>query len=116
MNALVSLKSRDALETIDKEKLYNFLKLMKCKNGSFRMHFDGEKDVRGAYCAIAVASICNILDDALVENTAEWIQTCQTYEGGFGPCPGCEAHGGYAFCRLSFVHCPVISFLFPFLI
>ena len=76
---------------------------MKCKNGSFRMHFDGEKDgkiyrqkrielittnfiflmfkVRGAYCAISVASICNILDDELIKNTSEWIQTCQTYEG-----------------------------------
>jgi len=23
---------------------------------------------------------------------------CQTYEGGFGACPGAEAHGGYSFC------------------
>jgi prenyltransferase beta subunit len=22
---------------------------------------------------------------------------CQTYEGGFGACPGAEAHGGYNF-------------------
>jgi protein farnesyltransferase subunit beta len=24
--------------------------------------------------------------------------SCQTYEGGFGACPGAEAHGGYTFC------------------
>ena len=24
--------------------------------------------------------------------------SCQTYEGGFGACPGAEAHGGYSFC------------------
>lgn len=101
INALVTLKSPDALETIDKEKLYNFLKLMKCKDGSFRMHFDGEKDVRGAYCAMSVASICNILDDQLIGNTPEWIRSCQTYEGGFGPIPNAEAHGGYTFCAVA---------------
>lgn len=74
---------------------------MKCKNGSFRMHFDGEKDVRGAYCAISVASICNILDDELIKNTPEWIKTCQTYEGGFGPLPAMEAHSGYTFCSVA---------------
>lgn len=37
--------------------------------------------VRGAYCAISVASICNILDDDLIKGTPEWISTCQTYEG-----------------------------------
>lgn len=27
--------------------------------------------------------------------------SCQTYEGGFGAVPGCEAHGGYAFCAVA---------------
>ena len=26
---------------------------------------------------------------------------CQTYEGGFGGCPGMEAHGGYSFCGVA---------------
>ena len=26
------------------------------------------------------------------------VYSCQTYEGGFSAVPGCEAHGGYAFC------------------
>ena len=26
---------------------------------------------------------------------------CQTYEGGFGAYPGCEAHGGYTFCAFA---------------
>ena len=32
---------------------------------------------------------------------AEWIVLCQTYEGGFGACPGVEAHGGYTFCGVA---------------
>ena len=34
----------------------------------------------------------------LYENTAEWLASCQTYEGGFSAVPGTEAHGGYTFC------------------
>ena len=31
----------------------------------------------------------------------ETIFRCQTYEGGFGGCPGMEAHGGYSFCGVA---------------
>lgn len=34
-------------------------------------------------------------------NTAKWIASCQTYEGGFGATPGNEAHGGYTFCGVA---------------
>ena len=62
------------------------------------MHDDGEEDIRGAYCAIAVALLTNISTPTLFENTAYWISRCQTYEGGFSARPGTEAHGGYGFC------------------
>lgn len=37
----------------------------------------------------------------MFEGTAEWIVSCQTYEGGFGATPFNEAHGGYSFCALA---------------
>jgi protein farnesyltransferase subunit beta len=49
----------------------------------------------------AVATLCNILDDDLTEGAAEWVASCQTYEGGIGATPGEEAHGGYTFCGLA---------------
>lgn len=52
----------------------------------------------GAYTAMAVASLTNVLTDELIARTPEWIAKCQTYEGGLGGEPGLEAHGGYAFC------------------
>jgi protein farnesyltransferase subunit beta len=33
--------------------------------------------------------------------TADFLLSCQTYEGGFGGEPGNEAHGGYNFCALA---------------
>lgn len=62
---------------------------------------DAAAQVRGVYIALAVGSICNVLDDELRAGAAEWIASCQTYEGGIGATPGEEAHGGYTFCGLA---------------
>lgn len=42
-------------------------------NGAFTMHHGGEEDIRGAYCALSVASLTGILSDDIFKNTAEWI-------------------------------------------
>jgi len=67
---------------------------------------------------LVISSILDILTHELVEGTAEFIASCQTYEGGFAsashPCFSFnnnsssplrptlgEAHGGYTFCALA---------------
>lgn len=66
------------------------------------MHQGGEVDIRGVYCAVAVANLLNLEDKiVLFENTAQWLAQCQTYEGGFSGEPGAEAHGGYTYCGLA---------------
>ncbi|EDO45865.1 predicted protein [Nematostella vectensis] len=96
--ALSILGTEEAYNVIDRPALYNFI--MRCRNldGGFRMHVDGEVDIRGAYCAAVSASITNILTPELFAGTADWLKSCQTYEGGFSGEPGLEAHGGYTFC------------------
>lgn len=74
---------------------------MKDPSGCFRMHDQGELDVRACYTAISVASILNVLDYELAENVGNYILSCQTYEGGIAGEPGSEAHGGYTFCGLA---------------
>lgn len=65
------------------------------------MHVGGEVDIRGAYCSAAVAVLTNIMDVELFDKTAEWIVSCQTYEGGFASCRDSEAHGGYSYCGVA---------------
>jgi protein farnesyltransferase subunit beta len=101
INAFATLRNPEALKKIDRERLCKFLKSMKQADGSFTMHLGGEVDVRGVYCALTVAYLCNIQDLDLFDKTAEWVAKCQTYEGGFGPCPGNEAHGGYTYCAIA---------------
>ncbi|XP_065051616.1 protein farnesyltransferase subunit beta-like isoform X2 [Rhopilema esculentum] len=86
-----------AYDIIDRPALKQFLMYRRTPEGSFTMHRDGEVDIRGAYCAVVVARLTNIAE-GLFEGTADWLASCQTYEGGFSGLPGLEAHGGYAFC------------------
>lgn len=98
VNALITVGGERSLSSINREKVYMFLKRMKQPSGAFRMHDAGEIDVRACYTAISVASVLNILDDELIQNVGDYILSCQTYEGGISGEPGAEAHGGYTFC------------------
>ncbi|KAL7719830.1 Protein farnesyltransferase subunit beta [Entamoeba marina] len=85
-----------------KKNTYDFLTKRKFPDGSFEMNEDsGDVDTRACFCAMSTAYVLNILDDNLKRDTAEWILSCQTYEGGFSGCPGGEAHGGYSYCAVA---------------
>ncbi|KAJ6218520.1 hypothetical protein RDWZM_009677 [Blomia tropicalis] len=114
-NALITIGGAIAYESFDREAIRKFLLSMQQSDGSFTMHASGEVDIRGAYCALSVAKILNMpiysdcssssgqqeKGDGLFAKTADWILSCQTYEGGFGAAPGHEAHGGYTFCGVA---------------
>lgn len=103
VNALSTIGSPAAFSIINRPGLLSFLTDMQREDGAFFMHRGGEVDIRGVYCAVAVAKLTNILtpSSTLFRNTAEWLVSCQTYEGGFSGFPGLEAHGGYTFCGLA---------------
>ncbi|KAF9524771.1 terpenoid cyclases/protein prenyltransferase alpha-alpha toroid [Crepidotus variabilis] len=106
-------------DQIDRAAIYKFFMSLKQNDGSFLVAHHSEVDVRGIYCLLVVATLLDILTPELVEGTAEFIASCQTYEGGFasashpsyslggellphGPRPPLgEAHGGYTFCALA---------------
>lgn len=102
VSALVCIGTDKALAVIDRMKMKQFLHQMKDSvTGGFRMHENGEIDIRGTYCAISVASILGLLDKELTDGVEEYIGRCQTYEGGIAGEPGMEAHGGYGYCGLA---------------
>jgi len=103
-------------DQINREKLYDWYMSLKQPDGSFIVSIYGEVDVRGIYCLLVVAHLLDIVTPELVDGTAAFIASCQTYEGGFSsashphiignvflagrPSLG-EAHGGYTFCALA---------------
>lgn len=98
--ALVLVEDFDTLNRI-RHNLYKWMMSLKKDNGSFSMHPGGESDTRSTYCILVIASLLNILDEQLCKDTASWLATCQTYEGGFSGIPNTEAHGGYTFCAIA---------------
>lgn len=87
-----------------------FLTLREHEDGeriAFRMHHDGEIDVRATYCILTPCHLLGLLDKEeekghlLSPSIAHYIASCQTFEGGFGAEPFNEAHGGYTFCALA---------------
>ena len=102
-----------AYEAIDRNAMYKwFLSLQhdysvnlksgkRIKRIGYRMHHDGEVDCRGTYTVLCIAKLLNILTDELTDGVAEYIASCQTYEGGFGAEFYNEAHGGYTYCAVA---------------
>ncbi|ANQ08081.1 Farnesyltransferase beta subunit [Plasmodium coatneyi] len=89
------------LSFLDRKKLHSYILKLKCKDGSFRLHKNGEIDMRGTYCAIAVCSMCHILTNQVKKNVEKYILSCQNYEGGFTSEKFQESHGGYTYCALA---------------
>jgi protein farnesyltransferase subunit beta len=104
---------RMALELLNEKRLplyAFFLTLREHEDGdriAFRMHHDGEMDVRASYCILTPCQLLGLLDKEqeinylLSPSIARYISSCQTFEGGFGAEPFNEAHGGYTFCALA---------------
>ncbi|KAJ6617951.1 terpenoid cyclases/protein prenyltransferase alpha-alpha toroid [Mycena sp. CBHHK59/15] len=111
-------------DQIDRKKMYNFFMSLKQPDGSFLVAHHSEVDVRGIYCLLVTATLLDIITPELVEGTAGFVASCQTYEGGFSSAsqpyyappatlgapptlldsprpPLGEAHGGYTFCALA---------------
>ncbi|KAF4596905.1 Protein farnesyltransferase subunit beta [Pleurotus pulmonarius] len=109
-------------DQIDRKKMYQFFMSLKQPDGSFLVAHHAEVDVRGIYCLLVTATLLDIITPELVEGTASFIASCQTYEGGFSSAsqpyyssvpytpesllssprpPLGEAHGGYTFCALA---------------
>jgi protein farnesyltransferase subunit beta len=99
--ALCTVGTPEAFQSINREAMYVFFLRMKQPCGGFAMHYDGETDTRSTYTILSIARILNILTTELTTGVAEYVISCQTYEGGFGGEPYNEAHGGYNFCSLA---------------
>lgn len=80
---LCIIGSPDALNSINRNAMYQWFLALKQPHGGFAIHIDGEADTRSTYTVISVARLLNILTDQLKAGVAEFVQSCQTYEGFF---------------------------------
>ncbi|KAH6894121.1 terpenoid cyclases/protein prenyltransferase alpha-alpha toroid [Thelonectria olida] len=111
--SLALVGGQQAYDVVDRRAMWRWLCSLKQPDGGFQMALGGEEDVRGAYCAAVIISLLNIPlnlspdspacaagHTGLFDGLADYVRSCQTYEGGVSAIPGIEAHGAYAFCAL----------------
>ncbi|KAG8771599.1 hypothetical protein FRC15_003327, partial [Serendipita sp. 397] len=101
--ALLSLAIlRDPFTKLDKPGVLEYVRSSQRDDGSFRLHPSSEEyDLRMTYCAFA---ICALLDDwtpIRLPSALAFIQSCRSYEGGYGQESKNEAHGGSTYCALA---------------
>ena len=101
VNAIAIINTKECYELLDKQKLLILFKSLKLSNGSFRVHDGGEIDIRASYCVLSICKLLDIDTTDLKPNCANFIKDCQGWDGGIGPFPGVEAHGGYTYCGLA---------------
>ena len=74
--------------------------------GAFHLHYNGEIDMRGVYCALVICHLLALDSDSefytqLTDGIVDFISSCQSYQGGFSCEPLGEAHGGYTYCSMA---------------
>ena len=53
------------------------------------MHVGGEEDTRAVYCACIIAAYLDFdFKSDLFTDTVNYLTSCQSWDGGFGPNPG----------------------------
>ena len=99
--SLCLIGTQEAYDSINRVAMYQWFMRLKQPCGGFSIHVDGEVDTRSTYTIISIARILNLLSPELTAGVADFVISCQTYEGGFGGEPFNEAHGGYNFCAMA---------------
>ena len=107
INQEPSYTDKNGVYLITRDKNNEFISYHTAYPGTFQNHINGESDLRSTYCAMVVASVLNLINyddlenDPITKGVVNNIKNCQTFEGGFGPEPFCEAHGGYSYCGIA---------------
>ena len=107
INQEPSYTDKNGVYLITCDKNNEFISYHTAYPGTFQNHINGESDLRSTYCAMVIASVLNLINyddlenDPITKGVVNNIKNCQTFEGGLGPEPFCEAHGGYSYCGIA---------------
>lgn len=87
---------------IASDSIVRSMRNLQLPDGSFMpIHIGAEADLRFVYCAAAISYLLDDWTGVDKEKAKEYIFKCQSFDGGFGLCPGLESHGGATYCAIA---------------
>lgn len=99
--AILKIIGHDFSE-VDSGSMVRSMRNLQQDDGSFMpIHIGAEADLRFVYCAAAISYMLDDWSGVDREKAKEYILNCQSYDGGFGLCPGLESHGGATYCAIA---------------
>ena len=101
---LALIGTERAYNLIDRSACYRELLSLKQPDGSFMACPGQEADIRSTFTAIMIADTLNILTPELTRGVVDFARRCQRFDGGIGPSPGLESHGGYVHCGVGVLY------------
>lgn len=104
LSALQLLALYDGLGELGEERraaLVAGIAAMQLPDGSFAGDRWGEVDTRFSYVALNSLWLLDALDAVDVPKAAAWVRSCESFDGGYGVCPGAESHAGQAFVAVA---------------
>lgn len=104
LSAIQILAIYDALDSIDVDKVVEYVTGLQQEDGSFVGDKWGEVDTRFSFCAVATLSLLKRLDAVPdMEKAVQYVVSCMNFDGGFGVRPGSESHSGQIYCCVGFL-------------
>lgn len=103
-SAVYVLALCDSLNSVDADKVAEYIAARQNEDGSFSLDEWGQVDARVSYSALACLKLLNRMDKVDVDKAVEYVLSCRNFDGGFGCVPGAESHAGYIFTCVGALH------------
>ena len=101
-NQVASTQCKDPFAAVDSNSIIVSLSKLQMSDGSFLSSANStEKDIRFLFCACAVSYMLNDWKGVDISSAVSFIDSAQSYDGGFGQGPLQESHGGSTYCAIA---------------
>ncbi|KAJ7066578.1 terpenoid cyclases/protein prenyltransferase alpha-alpha toroid, partial [Mycena amicta] len=96
---------RDDFTKLDRTGLVKFVRSCQKEDGSFSIVPGfGESDLRTLYCAFCISNMLEDWSGIDMDRALRYVESCRTYEGGYGQNSYCEASGGPTYIALASIY------------
>lgn len=97
LQILLIYNEMEALSSVQKSQIVNFILCLKLEDGGWQGDRFGEIDTRFVFAALYSLSILDSMTEEVANSALAFIFDCQNFDGGFGMFPVAESHAAQVY-------------------